>query len=241
MFEIVDLTVVGTVIAAGIFLAILVCLMLGRWLGRRAIARYGAAGVPNISSLEAAVFALLGLLIAFTFSGALSRFDVRRNQAVEEANAIGTAYLRIDLLSAHAQPLLRETFRKYVDARIETYRALPDLKAARLELARSQDLQREIWTQAVAAARVPESRPDAELLVMPALNQMAKEKFSVLQPFVDRLKKDPNDAEANLKLGEYFGLFKGKWDRALPYLASKSRGSRASLTVTPARATWWQW
>ena len=172
MFEIVDLTVVSTVIAAGIFLAILVCLMLGRWLGRRVIARYGAAGVPNISSLEAAVFALLGLLIAFTFSGALSRFDVRRNQAVDEANAIGTAYLRIDLLSAHAQPLLRETFRKYVDARIETYRALPDVKAARLELARSQDLQREIWTQAVAAARMPESRPDAELLVMPALNQM---------------------------------------------------------------------
>src|SRR5437762_8418789 len=110
MLEIVDLTVVGTVIAAGIFLAILVCLMLGRWLGRRAIARYGAAGVPSISSLEAAVFALLGLLIAFTFSGALSRFDVRRNQAVDEANAIGTAYLRIDLLPSSAQPQIRDTF-----------------------------------------------------------------------------------------------------------------------------------
>ncbi len=172
MLEIVDLTVVGTVAAAGIFLGILACLLLGRWLGRRAIARYGIAGVPSISSLEASVFALLGLLIAFTFSGALSRFDVRRNQAVDEANAIGTAYLRIDLLPASAQPLLRETFRKYVDARIETYRALPDLKAARLELARSQDLQREIWAQAVAAMRMPESRPDAELLVVPALNQM---------------------------------------------------------------------
>ena len=146
--------------------------MLGRRLGRRAIARYGAAGMPNISSLEAAVFALLGLLIAFTFSGALSRFDVRRGQAVDEANAIGTAYLRIDLLPASAQPLLRETFRKYVDARIATYRALPDLEAASRELARSQDLQREIWAQAVAAARMPESRAEAELLVMPAFNQM---------------------------------------------------------------------
>ena len=88
MFEIVDLTVVGTVIAAGIFLAILVFVMLGRWLGRRAIARYGAAGVPNISSLEAAVFALLGLLIAFTFSGALSRFDVRRNPSRNRKSVI---------------------------------------------------------------------------------------------------------------------------------------------------------
>jgi hypothetical protein len=172
MLEIVDLTVVGTVAAVGIFLGILVCLLLGRWLGRRAVARYGAGGVPNISSLEAAVFALLGLLIAFTFSGALSRFDVRRNQVVDEANAIGTAYLRIDLLPAAAQPLLRETFRQYVDARIATYRALPDLKAARLELARSQDAQREIWAQAVAATRMPESRPGAELLVVPALNEM---------------------------------------------------------------------
>src|SRR5258705_4631674 len=172
MLEIVDLTVIGTVVATGIFFAILGCLMLGRWLGRRAIARYGAAGVPNISSLEAAVFALLGLLIAFTFSGALSRFDVRRYQAVDEANAIGTAYLRIDLLPAGAQPLLRETFRKYVDARIETYRALPDLKAAHLKLVRSQDLQREIWAQTVAAIHMPESRPGAELLVVPALNQM---------------------------------------------------------------------
>jgi len=172
LFEIIDVTVVGTVVAAGIFLGILVCLMLGRWLGRRAIARYGAAGVPNISSLEAAVFALLGLLIAFTFSGALSRFDVRRNQAVDEANAIGTAYLRIDLLPAAAQPPLREALRKYVDARIATYRALPDLKAARLELVRSQDLQREIWAQAVTAIRMLESRPGAELLVVPALNQM---------------------------------------------------------------------
>jgi len=172
MLELVDVRVVGTVAAAGIFVGILVCLLLGRWLGGRAIARYGAPGEHNISSLEAAVFALLGLLIAFTFSGALSRFDVRRIQAVEEANAIGTAYLRIDLLPASTQPSLRETFRNYVDARIETYRALPDVNAAKLKLARSQDLQRDIWAQTVAAARTPESRPNAELLVLPALNQM---------------------------------------------------------------------
>ena len=70
MLEIVDLRVIGTVAAAGIFLGILVCLVLGGWVGRRAVARYGTAGVPSISSLEASVFALLGLLIAFTFSGA---------------------------------------------------------------------------------------------------------------------------------------------------------------------------
>jgi len=172
MLEIVDLSIIGTVAAAVIFFGILVLLKAGRWLGQRAIARYGTAGVPSIGSLETAVFALLGLLIAFTFSGALTRFDVRRSQAVDEVNAIGTVYYRIDLLPAATQPQLHETLRKYVDARIATYKALPDLDAARRELARSQDLQRALWDQAVAAVHMPDSRPDAELLMIPALNQM---------------------------------------------------------------------
>lgn len=158
--------------AVGIFVGILVFLWIGRRVGLYTLGRYGAAGRSNIGSLESAVFALMGLLIAFTFSGALTRFDVRRAQVVDEANAIGTAYLRIDLLPAAAQPKLREAFRDYVDARIATYRKLPDLAAARDELARSQQLQADIWSLAVAAVRTAQNRPGVEVLVMPALNQM---------------------------------------------------------------------
>ena len=172
MLEIINPAVIGGTLAGILFVGILGALWIGRWIGKRTIARHGPAAAPNISSLETAVFALLGLMIAFTFSGALSRFDARRAQVVEEANAIGTAYLRIDLLPASVQPRLRETFRSYVDSRIETYHRLPDLAAAKTELARSQALQGEIWSQAVAAARAPGSSPGAELLVLPALNQM---------------------------------------------------------------------
>jgi hypothetical protein len=59
-----------------------------------------------------------------------------------------------------------------VDSRLATYRALPDVAAARLEFARSRELQGEIWAQAVAATRVAESRTAVEMLVLPALNQM---------------------------------------------------------------------
>ena len=142
-----------------------------RRVGERAIASYGSIG-STIGSLEAAVFALLGLLIAFTFSGALTRFDTRRAQVVQEANAIGTAWLRIDLLPAKAQPKLRASFKAYVDSRIGTYRKLPDIKAARSELAYSEELQQQIWTQAVAALHHPQARPQAELLLIPALNDM---------------------------------------------------------------------
>ena len=171
MLEVVDPGVYGGVIVTAVFVGILLCLGLGRRLGQRAIARDGAS-LSNIGSLETAVFALLGLLIAFTFSGALTRFDVRRSQAVDEANAIGTAYLRIDVLPESAQPRLREAFRSYVDARIATYRKLSDIAAARSELARSQELQADIWSQAVTATRMPEARPGLDLIVLPALNQM---------------------------------------------------------------------
>ena len=76
--------------------------------------------------MDGAVFAVLGLLIAFTFSGATARFDTRRQLIVEETNDIGTAYLRLAPLPADAQPPLRQAFRDYLAARIETYRRQQD-------------------------------------------------------------------------------------------------------------------
>ena len=90
---------------------------------------------------------------------------------VEETNAIGTAYLRLDLLPAAAQPALRESFRRYVDCRLEMYRKLPDMEAAYAELDKAVALQNDIWKQAVAACRGSEN-PLATMLLLPALNQM---------------------------------------------------------------------
>jgi hypothetical protein len=131
----------------------------------------GAAG-EGVGAVDGAVFALLGLLIAFTFSGASSRFDTRRQLIVEETNDIGTAYLRLDLLPADLQPALRESFRRYLDARIEVYRKLPDIAAARKSLAKADELQRQIWRQAIVASRAEGAPPAAPILLLPALNAM---------------------------------------------------------------------
>src|SRR5262245_23735485 len=120
MLEVFDPEVVGGSLAGVLFGGILAALAFGRWVGKRTLTRYGHGSLPNVGSLETAVFALLGLLIAFTFSGALSRFDTRRAQVVDEANAMGTAWLRLGLAPVSAQPKLREMFRSYVDSRIET-------------------------------------------------------------------------------------------------------------------------
>jgi hypothetical protein len=172
MLDVVNPGTVGTSTAVALFIGIMLAIASGRWIGRRHVARYGTHTLDSVVSLETAVFALLGLLIAFTFSGALTRFDLRRAQIVDEANAIGTAYLRIELLPGAAQAPLRAAFRDYVDARLATYRKLPDVEAARRELARSQELQWEIWNQAIAAVQMQNVRPGTEILIMPALNQV---------------------------------------------------------------------
>ena len=62
---------------------------------------------PQSSAIEGAVFALFGLLLAFTFSGAVARYGVHRELVIDEYNAIETAYLRLDLLPPQSQPQLR--------------------------------------------------------------------------------------------------------------------------------------
>jgi hypothetical protein len=156
----------------GLFLGILLFLEIGRRIAVRRMKEDSGAAGEGVGAVDGAVFALLGLLIAFTFSGASSRFDTRRQLIVEETNNIGTAYLRLDLLPADAQPALRESFRRYLDARIEVYRKLPDMVAAKQELAKANELQQQIWWQAVAASRTEGAPSAAPILLLPALNAM---------------------------------------------------------------------
>jgi hypothetical protein len=160
----------ASLFAGALLLGMLALLELGRRLGTRRLAQDPEGARAGAAAVEGAVFALLGLLIAFTFSGAASRFDTRRQLIIEEANDIGTAWLRIDLLPSAAQPPVRDAFRRYVDSRIAVYRHLPDIQAAKAELSRGSELQKELWNQAVTASR--ETPNPAAMLLLPALNQM---------------------------------------------------------------------
>ncbi len=158
------------IILCAVVLAVLWgALEVGRWLGRR-----NAANAKDATggAIDAAVFALLGLLIAFTFSGAASRFDHRRDLIVQEANAIGTAWLRIDTLPAAAQPALREGFRVYIESRKAADAVAADPAAFRAALARSAKQQQKLWALAVEAGRRSDALPSATILLLPALNEM---------------------------------------------------------------------
>ena len=118
------------------------------------------------------MFALFGLLMAFTFSGGALRFNEKRMLIAEEVNTIETAYLRLHLLPEEAELALQELFRHYVDSRLATYRKLPNIQAAEMEMAKSKKIQEEIWRLAIAGTRLPNSHPDAGKLLLPALNSM---------------------------------------------------------------------
>ena len=162
-------TAAATIFA--LFAAILACLEAGYRLRIRNTPPGSYRQFEGLGALEGAIFGLMGLLVAFTFSGAAARFDTRRQLIVEECNAIGTAYLRVDLLPPASQPPLRQAFRAYSEARYAYYQALPEAAAARQAEARFTGLQQEIWIGAVAASR-DGAPPAAAILLLPALNQM---------------------------------------------------------------------
>ena len=139
----------AAIFAISLLAAMVVCLELGRRYGLKNLVDEPEKAATGKRIVEGAFFGLLSLLIAFSFSGAVSRFDHRRELIIEEANDIGTAYLRVDTLAPEVQPQMRDLFRAYLDSRMAVYHAIPDLEAAKQEIARSTDLQNQIWHLAV--------------------------------------------------------------------------------------------
>lgn len=153
MYDISSLT-----IAAVLFVGMLLAMEIGLHLGRRRQAVQTEAVKRQISAVQASFFGVLALLLGFTFSLSLSRFDSRSEALVDEANAIGTAYLRADLLSAADREEARAVLRDYVDLRVRSSEVPLDQTAEHAAMIAEADrLDRAIWNLAVRAAA---AKPD---------------------------------------------------------------------------------
>jgi hypothetical protein len=157
--------------AVGLFVGVLVSLRVGWLLGRRRLQGEGQDSDAGQGPIEAAMFALMGLLIAFTFTSAASRFDNRRALLTQEVNAIGTAWLRLDLLPSERRASLQNLFRQYVDTRIALYEDLTDADAVAAGLDRSALLQTKIWEQLIAASE-DERLSRLIVVLLPPANEM---------------------------------------------------------------------
>jgi hypothetical protein len=159
-------------VVISLFTIMLVLMEIGRRVGMRRKKLDATGANAGLSTIDGAVFGLMGLLVAFTFSGAAGRFDTRRQSIGQEANDIGTAYLRIDLLPVPEQAILRDDFRNYVDARLAYFKNLPsDGMAAKTALDQSIALQGKIWFESVAACDKANSSATTVLLLS-SLNEM---------------------------------------------------------------------
>ncbi len=110
---------------------------------------YQAAVAPVVGT----VLSLMGLVLAFSFANAATRLDTNRRAILEEANAIETAWLRIDVAQPEFRPLLSDVLRRYVDARIrayETYEERMGLAEYDREVQQSSKLFQQLWSTAVA-------------------------------------------------------------------------------------------
>lgn len=152
-----------------IALVLLGSLLLSWEMGARTSRRSRVAGAGDADGqghVLTAVLGLLALLIAFTFGLALERHEVRRALVVEEANALGTAYLRTDLLSAPER--LRSLMRTYAQERLVFGRTAGSEQAA--SVARAERLQAAIWREAVAST-APKRGTAVDMLVLAPINE----------------------------------------------------------------------
>lgn len=166
-----NFTWIALLLTLALFAGMVACFETGRRVGVHRLAK-DADLAKGAGAAEGAVFALMGLLLAFTFSGAASRFEERKWFINTEANAIGTAYLRLDLLPDETQAPLRDLFRRYVDLRVSAYRNAQNQDEVIAALAKCSAMQTEIWKQSMAAMRLPGASSQATMLLTPALNDM---------------------------------------------------------------------
>jgi hypothetical protein len=123
---------------------------IGAWLRKRR-RELGEGAHEDFAFILGATLTLLGLIVGFTFSMAVNRYDQRKDYEGQEANAIGTEYVRADLLPAADAARVRTLLRSYLRQRILNYGAR-DSRLRQQTVAETVRLQNEMWSAVVAPA-----------------------------------------------------------------------------------------
>jgi hypothetical protein len=177
---------------AGLLVLLLLAKEIGYAIGRRTLARREAriaAGEAErrkegVGMVTTGLLALVAFLLALAMSMAQSRHDARRDVVRQEANAIGTVWLRTDF-AGDAAVTMRALLRDYAKVRLDSVTAPPGRGEFRRDYERTNDMQNRIWALASTAMR--ESRtPDTALLIT-ALNEMIDVSLTSRRAFTDRV------------------------------------------------------
>lgn len=151
-------------------LGLLIGMIILAELGSRQVRKEQARGDsrPEGGVVESSLFALLGLMLAFAFTGASSRLDERRNLVISEANAIGTAALRLDLLKEPT--LARAALKDYIQTRIDYSTALARGAEEGDAWIAAQAAQSDLWNTILLSID-PANKQSEQLLILPSVNE----------------------------------------------------------------------
>lgn len=155
-------------IVVGLLVILLLALEVGFRRGRRAVELHDEAPSAQIGAVQGAILGMLGLLLAFSFAAAGGRFLERQDMIVAEANAIGTAWLRADLLDEPARSELRAALKDYTVHRI-TARSRFSAQMLDADAVEIERLHARIWQSALAGVR---ARPEAVLALLNPVNEV---------------------------------------------------------------------
>ena len=171
-----------------VFALSFIVLWLSAWSGRSVLRRQRKLDEEtreDLGIIQAATLTLLGLIIGFSFSMAISRYDQRKDLEEAEANAIGTEYVRADLLPAADAEKLRVLLRNYLDQRILFYKAHADPALQREINVRTAQVQTELWS----AVRVPAAAQPTPIvaLVVSGMNDVLNSQGYTQAAFWNRI------------------------------------------------------
>jgi hypothetical protein len=152
-------------IAAVLLVALMLGIEAGYRIGQLFQPRFSDSAQTHAYAIRASMFTIIGLLMALTFSQSLDRFDARSEAVVDEANAIGTAYLRAKLAPLSVRELAQNDLRDYLDLRVQAAAiSLDHPEEAESLLVRTQQKQADLWQYAQQAA-TEDSSPVVALFV----------------------------------------------------------------------------
>ena len=156
----------GLILVAVVLGTMAIGLVLGRYLRHRSEHLR-----EPVSVLQAALLGLVGLVLAFGLALAVGRYEARRTAVVDEANAIGTTYLRAQTLPEPIRTQSLERLVRYTDTSIALSKSIPESAQADAAIAAGQSLQRELWS--LAGQALAEKPVDsAPRLYVETLNNM---------------------------------------------------------------------
>lgn len=158
-------------VAIILFILILGFYLLGNYVRSRAVRKNPDLAKIDFGAINGMLLALLGLLLAFTFSMSNSRFDARRQLIIEESNNIGTVILRTDIYPDSVRQLLRSNLKEYVEQRIEFYQVGMNIDKAVRHYLKADSIGKVVWSMVASYAKVDNITTRTSEMI-PALNAM---------------------------------------------------------------------